>query len=149
MTNKKHFPKNISQWEFDFGLFTNLPIIIVARDFSPSFSLFLWLFLTKYVSNLKTTCHVKLKIFSWTKLLEWTCLLLASKELNSLLAKYLISVTAPLNTFVNSPFFKTCKKWSIACAFLRSEKLTGRVKLYSTRNSNHRLCFRLKISTVV
>ena len=99
--------------------------------------------------NLKTTCHVKLKIFSWTKLLEWTCLLLASKELNSLLAKYLISVTAPLNTFVNSPFFKTCKKWSIACAFLRSEKLTGRVKLYSTRNSNHRLCFRLKISTVV
>ena len=70
MTNEKHFPKNISQWEFDFGLFTNLPIIIVARDFSPSFSLFLWLFLTKYVSNLKTTCHVKLKIFSWTKLLE-------------------------------------------------------------------------------
>ena len=99
--------------------------------------------------NLKTTCHVKLKIFSWTKLLEWTCLLLASKELNSSLAKYLISVTAPLNTFVNSSFFKTCKKWSIACAFLRSEKLTGRVKLYSTRNSNHRLCFRLKISTVV
>ena len=86
MTNKKHFPKNISQWEFDFGLFTNLPIIIVARDFSPSFSLFLWLFLTKYVSNLKTTCHVKLKIFSWTKLLE-----------NLLYAKYLISVTAPLN----------------------------------------------------
>ena len=36
--------------------------------------------------NLKTTCHVKLKIFSWTKLLE-----------NLLYAKYLISVTAPLN----------------------------------------------------
>ena len=35
--------------------------------------------------NLKITCHVKLKIFSWTKLLE-----------NFPLAKYIISVTAPL-----------------------------------------------------
>ena len=32
----KHFPKTINQWEFDYGLFTNLPRIIVARDFSPS-----------------------------------------------------------------------------------------------------------------
>ena len=32
----KTFPKTISQWEFDYGLFTNLPRIIVARDFSPS-----------------------------------------------------------------------------------------------------------------
>ena len=37
-------------------------------------------------SNLKTTCHIKLKIFLWTKLLQ-----------NLLLAKYLISVPAPLN----------------------------------------------------
>ena len=36
MTKEKHFPKNISQWEFDYGLFTNLPIIIVARNFSLS-----------------------------------------------------------------------------------------------------------------
>ena len=37
MTNEKRFPKNISQWEFDFGLFTNLPTVMVARDdFSPS-----------------------------------------------------------------------------------------------------------------
>ena len=34
--------------------------------------------------NLKTTCHIKLKYFLWTKLLE-----------NLLLAKYLISVAAP------------------------------------------------------
>ena len=34
--------------------------------------------------NLKTTCHIKLKFFLWTKLIE-----------NLLLAKYLISVTAP------------------------------------------------------
>ena len=37
--------------------------------------------------NLKTTCHIKLKFFLWTKLLE-----------NLLLAKRLISVTAPLRT---------------------------------------------------
>ena len=35
--------------------------------------------------NLKTTCHIKLKFFLWTKLLE-----------NLLHAKYLISVAAPL-----------------------------------------------------
>ena len=35
--------------------------------------------------NLKTTCHIKLKFFLWTKLLE-----------NLLQAKYLISVAAPL-----------------------------------------------------
>ena len=36
--------------------------------------------------NSKTTCHIKLKFFLWTKLLE-----------NLLDAKYLISVAAPLN----------------------------------------------------
>ena len=35
--------------------------------------------------NLKTICYIKLKLFLWTKLME-----------NLLLAKYLISVTAPL-----------------------------------------------------
>ena len=35
-TKEKHFPKTISQWKFDYGLFTNLPRIIVAYDFSPS-----------------------------------------------------------------------------------------------------------------
>ena len=36
LTNEKHSPKAISQWEFDYGLFTNLPKIIVASDFSSS-----------------------------------------------------------------------------------------------------------------
>ena len=38
--------------------------------------------------NLKTTCHIKLNIFLWTKLLE-----------KLLLAKYLIFVAAPLKSF--------------------------------------------------
>ena len=37
--------------------------------------------------NLKTSCHITLKFFLWTKLLE-----------NLLLAKYLISVAAPLTS---------------------------------------------------
>ena len=44
-------------------------------------------------SNLKSTCHIKLKFFFWTKLLE-----------NLLLAKYLISVTGPLNIYTNNQF---------------------------------------------
>ena len=36
MTNEKHFPKTIGQWEFDYDFFTNLPKIILACDFSPS-----------------------------------------------------------------------------------------------------------------
>ena len=34
--SEKHFPKTISQWEFDYGLFTNLPRIVKFRDSSPS-----------------------------------------------------------------------------------------------------------------
>ena len=33
---KKIFPKTVSQWEFDYGLFTNLPRIITTCDFSMS-----------------------------------------------------------------------------------------------------------------
>ena len=36
LTNEKHFLKTLSQSEFDYGLFTNLPRIIVACDFSQS-----------------------------------------------------------------------------------------------------------------
>ena len=36
LTNEKHFPKTINQWEFDYVLFTNLRRIIVDCDFSPS-----------------------------------------------------------------------------------------------------------------
>ena len=39
--------------------------------------------------NLKTTCHIKLKFFLWTKLIE-----------KVLLAKYIISITPPLNDIV-------------------------------------------------
>ena len=42
--------------------------------------------------NPKTTCHIKVKFFLWTKLLE-----------NLLLAKYLISVAAPLNLIEDQP----------------------------------------------
>ena len=33
LTNEKNFPKTISQWEFDYGMFTNLPKIIIAYNF--------------------------------------------------------------------------------------------------------------------
>ena len=91
MTNEKHFLKTISQWEFDYDLFTNLLRIIVICDFSPSsFNLRrgILTLLTKYVSELGNYlyhCHIKLKIFFWTKLLE-----------NLILAKYLITVAATL-----------------------------------------------------
>ena len=53
-------------------------------------------------SNLWTTCHIKLKFFLWTKLLE-----------NLLLAKYLISVAAPLSkyflTLLEHTIFSFCK----------------------------------------
>ena len=90
MTNEKHFPKNLSQWEFDLGLFANLWRIIVAPDFSLSSfkvkrGILLW---QNTYPNLKTTCRIKLKFFLWTILLE-----------NLLLVKYLLSVTAPLSKY--------------------------------------------------
>ena len=36
MTNEKDFAKTVIQLEFDLGLFTKVPRIIVANDFSPS-----------------------------------------------------------------------------------------------------------------
>ena len=33
---EKYFLKTISQWEFDYGLFINLPRIVKFTDFSPS-----------------------------------------------------------------------------------------------------------------
>ena len=98
MTNEKRFPKTISQWEFDYGLFTNLSRIIVACDFSPSsnseeVSYLSW---QNTYPNLKTTSHIKLKFFLWTKLLE-----------NLLLAKYLICIAVTLR---RSHHFKDSKK---------------------------------------
>ena len=81
----KTFPKTISEWEFDYGLFTN----IVAREFflrvHSNLKEVSYLSWQNTYPNLKTTSHIKLKFFLWTKLIE-----------NLLLAKYLISVAAPL-----------------------------------------------------
>ena len=89
MTNEKHFSKTISQWEFDSGLFTNLPRIINACDFvhsnSKEVSYLSWQ--NKYL-NLKS---IKLKLFLWTELQE-----------SLLLAIYLISVDATLGNIGNN-----------------------------------------------
>ena len=111
MINEKHFPKPLNQWEFDYGLFTNLPRIIVACDFSSSsFKLkrgILLYWQNKY-PNLKTTCHIMLKFFLWTKFL---------KSLH--LAKYLISVAA---TLIVLHAYRSCGKYS-ACYTHISQKL--------------------------
>ena len=89
MTNEKHFLKTISHWEFDYGLLKDLPIIILTLTTflqvhanSKEVSYLSW---QNMYPNLKTTCHIKLKLFLWTKLL-----------VKLFLAKYLISVAAPL-----------------------------------------------------
>ena len=74
----------------------NLPRIIVAGEFSPSSSNskeVSYLSWQNTTPNLKTTCHIKLKFFLWTKLLEYL-----------LLAKYLISVAAPLGVARQNTF---------------------------------------------
>ena len=92
LTKDERFPKTISQWEFDYGLFTKLLIIIVAREFSrTSFNSKKASYLNwknKY-PNLKSTCQIKPKFFLWIKLLQ-----------NQLIAKYLIYVPAATSTFV-------------------------------------------------
>ena len=65
--------------------------------------------------NLKTTCHIKLKFFWWTKLPE-----------NLLLAKYLISVTASLTSGNSHMLWVHHKrKFLLLCKFLngRIEKV--------------------------
>ena len=88
MTNEKHFPKIISQWEFDYGLFTkfieNYCCSWLFSEFTQTQKSYPTSWQNMY-PNLKTTCHIKLKFFLWTKLLE-----------NLLQAKYLTSVAAPL-----------------------------------------------------
>ena len=81
MSNKKYFPKIISQWEFDYGLFTNLPTFFRVHSNLKEVSYLSW---QNTYPNLKTTCHIKLKFFLWTYLK------------NLLLAKYLIAAAAPL-----------------------------------------------------
>ena len=88
MTNEKHFPKTISQWEFDYGFLQiyrqllSLATYLRVHSNSKEVPYFSW---ENTYPNLRTTCHIKLKLFLWTKLLE-----------NSLLAKYLLSLAATL-----------------------------------------------------
>ena len=95
LTNEKHFPRTISQWEFDYGLSTNLPRIVEFTDFSPSsYKLKRGIppLLTKYVSWLKNYLSYQAKIFLVN---------LTPKDL--LLAKYLIFVGAPLKKIGFNP----------------------------------------------
>ena len=65
MTNKKHFPKTINQWDFDYGSFTSLPKIVKFTDFSPSsFELKTAILplLTKYISQLGNYLSYQAKI---------------------------------------------------------------------------------------
>ena len=70
-----------------------LSLMIFLRVHSNSKEVFYLSWQTTY-PNLKTACHIKLKRFLWTWLLE-----------SLLLAKYLISITAPL-TNLSKEFFK-------------------------------------------
>ena len=70
-----------------------LSLMIFLRVCSNSKEVFYLSWQTTY-PNLKTACHIKLKCFLWTLLLE-----------SLLLAKYLISITAPL-TNLSKEFFK-------------------------------------------
>ena len=85
---------------------SNLPTFLRVHSNSKEVSYLSW---QNTYPNLKTTCHIKLKFFLWTKLIE-----------NLLLAKYLISVTAPLTvsgcynanvrliTYLNNKTLLTC-----------------------------------------
>ena len=81
---------NFDQWKTfsvktfsdDYGLFTNLPrIIVVCKFYEFIQAQKRYLSWQNMYPNIKTTCHIKLKFFLWTKLPE-----------NLLFAKYLISV---------------------------------------------------------
>ena len=75
-----------------------LPLATYLRVHSNSKEVSYLSWQNKY-SNLKTTCHTKLKFFLWTKLLE-----------NLLITKYLISVAATLNN-----------KWKKLCCYTISK----------------------------
>ena len=67
--------------------------------------------------NLKTTCHIKLKFFLWTKVLQ-----------NLLLAKYLISVAAPLIDHILTAFPERVSQQGIIDVGLSDHEL-----IYCTR----------------
>ena len=111
-----------------------------------------YLFWQNTYHNLKTICHIKLKFFLWTKLLE-----------NLLLAKYLTSVAAPLTTKIRYLF---CKKslhhrcltgfqirlwiWQSVTAFQRHEKkhymnVLNRMKVYDKHTTAISMASQLKV----
>ena len=118
MTNEKYFLKTISQWEFDYGLFTDLPRVIVTCSFSPSsFKLKRWILTSLdkicIYSNLKSTCHIKLKCFLWTKLLE-----------NLLLANYLFiccsfKILRSINFAIFDSYLSYHRAWDHKCSAIQ------------------------------
>ena len=79
--------------------------------------------------NLKTACHIKLKFFMWSKLLE-----------NLLFAKYLISATVPLsksrllaNLFANILTRKEAQKAPF-CKHFNVERITKGIKSYDFKS---------------
>ena len=81
--------------------------------------------------NLKTTCHIKLNFFLWNKLIE-----------NLLLAKYLLSVTAPLISNITryldvwSEYFSKHNVLNFGIPGEKIQNLLGRIKnLKSPSNS--------------
>ena len=86
--SKKYKPMRVRFWlVYKFSLMTFLRVHSNSKEVS-------YLSWQNTYPNLKTTCHIKLKIFLWTKLLE-----------NLLLAKYLKSVAAPLSIKVYVLYF--------------------------------------------
>ena len=101
---------NFDQWKTCFGNYKPMkvwlwPVLQIYRELL-SLAAFLWFHSNSKVAsylywqnsypNFKTTCHIKLKFFLWTKFQE-----------SLLLAEYLISVNATLRTCKNiQPFCK-------------------------------------------
>ena len=103
MTIEKYYPKNISQWKFCYGLSQ------IYRELL-SLATFLWVYLNskevsylswqKMYPNLKTICHIKVKLFLWTKLLE-----------SLLLAKYHCVKSVEIRSFFWSVFSRIWTKY--------------------------------------
>ena len=91
MTKEKHFPKAIGNEILVMACLQICRELLLLTTFlrvhSNSKEVSYLSQQNKY-PNLKTTCHIKLKFFLWTKLLE-----------NLLLVKYLLSVAAPLSKY--------------------------------------------------
>ena len=129
MTNENHFLKTISQWECNYDLFTNLPRIIVLTTFlrvhlnSKEVSFLSW----QNVSYIENYFSYQVRFFLWTKLLK-----------TLLLAKYLISVAAPLSLRYFQLFAQeVCKfqKWAHA-------HISKSERCFNVKSSTY--CFHLK-----